>query len=57
MISRKCDQAVEDLHENLPNLPTHKLDDLVGSKLLDRYVECISELQKYVDTVNATKKR
>lgn len=56
-ISRKCDQAVEDLNDFLPDLPTHKLEDLVGSKLLNKYVECISRLQKYVDTVNATKKR
>ena len=55
-ISMKCDQAVTDLIDYLPHLPTHKLEEMTGSKLLNKYVECISQLQKYVDTVNATKK-
>lgn len=55
-ISMKCDQAVTDLNDFLSLLPTHKLEEMAGSKLLNEYVECISHLQKYVDTVNATKR-
>ena len=52
-ISVKCDQAVTDLIEFLPLLPIHKLEELADDKLMSKYAECISQLQKCVDTVNA----
>ena len=52
-ISMKCDQAVDDLNDFLFLIP----DKILESKSLNKYVECVSQLEKFVGKVNALKKR